>query len=380
MRSVLSLVFIGVLGALIGSFGNVVIYRLPRQESIVFPGSHCPHCGHQLSALELIPIISWLALRGRCRNCRQGISPRYPLIEALMAAGFVLIIWRWPLELYSFTALPLLVIYAMLVMMSGIDIDQQILPDSLTLPAIALALAGSLLYAPDSGLPRLNEAIFAAALGAGIIVLINRLGGLILRRFSDTKERLWPIGMDQVNIAALGGVLGGWRWGLGLALASLIANLATRRTLHISEPALYGLWFVGLIFGSTGLWLSPLTALNGTLLAAGVVAIVGAAFWWLRDLGKKIEVAESDEADEEPIAMGFGDVKLAAILGAVLGWQNLLVALLLSFIFGALGGLILRAFGGGRQVPFGPYLTLGGLVALFYGTSLLSWYLGLLGL
>jgi leader peptidase (prepilin peptidase) / N-methyltransferase len=77
--------------------------------------------------------------------------------------------------------------------------------------------------------------------------------------------------------------------------------------------------------------------------------------------------------------MGFGDVKLAAVLGAVLGVQNLLVALLLAFILGALGGLVGRALGGGRVVPFGPYLVLGGLVALFYGTPLLGWYLGLLG-
>jgi leader peptidase (prepilin peptidase)/N-methyltransferase len=78
--------------------------------------------------------------------------------------------------------------------------------------------------------------------------------------------------------------------------------------------------------------------------------------------------------------MGFGDVKLAAVLGVMLGWQSLAVALLLAFVFGAVGGLVAKALGGSRQVPFGPYLVLGGLVALFYGPALVAWYLGTLGL
>ncbi len=109
-------VFAGVLGALIGSFGNVVIWRLPRGESIVFPGSHCPKCDRPLGALDLVPIVSYLALGGRCRGCKARISPRYPLIEALMAALFVVITLRWsPLD-YGAAALPLLVVVAMLVM------------------------------------------------------------------------------------------------------------------------------------------------------------------------------------------------------------------------------------------------------------------------
>lgn len=376
MPPVLTVLF-GLFGALIGSFANVVIYRLPKGQSIAFPRSHCPHCRHPLSVRDLIPIASWLLLRGRCRYCQAAISPRYPLIEALMAAGFVVLVLRWPIEVYGATVLPLLALFAMLVMMAAIDIDKQILPDSLTLPGTALAIVGTLLYAPGSGLPTLEAALFGAGLGAGAIVLINRLGALVLRRWADTKERLWPIGMDQVNLAALGGALGGWAGGLGLAFAGVVANAVTGRTLRLPEGALYGLWLAALAL-MTALG-RPLQALSGSLVAAGAAAMLGALYWWLRDWGKPPAVEPEAEATE-PIAMGFGDVKLAGLLGGMLGWENLLVALFFAFVLGAAGGLVGRALGGERQIPFGPYLALGGLLALLFGPSLLGWYLGLLGL
>ncbi len=353
----------------------MVIYRLPRQESIVFPGSRCPRCQHRLGVADLIPILSWLLLRGRCRYCRAAISARYPLIEALMASSFVLLALRWPLASYGATVLPLLALFVMLVILAAIDIDQQLLPDSLTLPGTALAVLGTLLYTPGSGLPNLSQGVFGASLGAGLIALINRLGGLALRRFGDTKERLGPIGMDQVNLAALAGTVGGWPWGLGLALAGTLANALTGRLLRLPEGPLYLLWLLALAL-MIGLG-RPLEALSGSLAAAGAVAVLGATYWWLRDWGQP---PAPEPADEEPIAMGFGDVKLAALLGAMLGWQNLLLALFLSFVLGAIGGLLGRALGGGRQIPFGPYLALGGLIALFFGSSLINWYLGLLGL
>jgi leader peptidase (prepilin peptidase)/N-methyltransferase len=370
----------GLLGALIGSFANVVVWRMPRGESIVFPGSHCPRCNHRLGALDLVPILSWLALRGRCRYCRAAIPFRYPLVEVVMALGFAGLAWRFPLELYGLTALPLLALYALLVIASAIDLDHHILPDSLTLPALAFALGATFVYEPASGLPTFAGALFGGALGAGLIVLVNRLGGLVLRRFADTQERLWPVGMDQVNLAALGGALYGWGLGLGLAGLSLLASLATRKPLRLSEAAVYALWLGALMLAALGLTVDVLTALGGSLVAAGGVAVLGAAYWWLRDLktGEKPD-ADIAEEDDEPVAMGFGDVKLAAVLGAMLGWQSLLVALLLSFVLGAVGGVTATALGGGRQVPFGPYLALGGVLALLYGPALIRWYAGLLG-
>ena len=370
----------GVLGALVGSFGNVVIHRLPRGESIVFPGSHCPSCNRRLGPLELVPILSFLALRGRCRGCGAAIGWRYPIVEAVMAGLFLALTLRWPPLFYGATVLPLAVVLAMLLMAALIDLDHFILPDALTLPALALAVAGSLLYTPGTVLPTPSEALGGAAAGAGVLLLINRLGALVLRRFADTRERLWPISLDQANLAALGGALGGWQVGLALGALSLLANLVSRRSLRLPEGPLYGLWLVGLVLSTTTFTVPPTVALGGSVLAAGAWALAGAFFWWLRDaLSEDAEQAGAEEEDDEPVAMGFGDVKLAAVLGALLGWQAFLVGLLLAVTLGAVGGIVARLAGGDRVIPFGPALLLGGVLALFVGHDILSWYLGLLG-
>ncbi|MEM6431268.1 MAG: prepilin peptidase [Deinococcota bacterium] len=433
-----SLILAGVLGALVGSFANVVIFRVPAGRSVVFPGSSCPNCGYRLQPWDLVPIFSWLALGRRCRKCRTPISARYPIIEGIMALGFVLLAWRFPPLLFNATVLPLLALYAMLLMMSMIDIDHYLLPDSLTLPATVVGIFGALLYSPFSNLPNLGEAVFGAAFAAGCITLINRVGSLALRRFQDTAERLFPVGMDQVNIAALAGALAGVWVGLALALASVILNVVTKRVWRIPEPILYGLWGLSLIILPWHPFISVQTGLLGSAAAAGAAAVLGALYWWLMELTGRVEAVSDastsseanadgisikiDEAgsgdtitkatptsvdqltsagqdakdapssadssggsslnvtaDDEPIAMGFGDVKLAAVLGTFLGWQLVLVALFLSFIVGAVGGIISRLLSGAKIIPFGPYLALSGLLALFIGRPLMAWYLGLLG-
>ncbi len=372
-------VLVGVLGALVGSFGNVVVHRLPRGESIVFPRSHCPACQHQLGPLELVPIVSFVALRGRCRACGAAISWRYPLLEAAMAALFVALTLHWSPVVDGASLVPLLVVLAMLVIAAVIDLDRFILPDVLTLPALALALVGSLLYQPGSGLPTPAEALAGAGVGAGVLLLINRLGALVLRRFADTRERLWPVSLDQANLAALGGALGGWQIGLAVGAASVVLNLLTRRTLRLPEGPLYGLWAVALVLTTTSFTVPIDVALGGSVLAAGGWALAGAVFWWIHDAVRGAPDAAEEEDDDEPVAMGFGDVKLAAVLGALLGWQAFLVALLLSVTVGAVAGIVARLAGGDRVVPFGPALVVGGVLALFLGHPILTWYLGLLG-
>lgn len=373
-----------VIGSLIGSFGNVVIWRVPRGESIAFPGSHCPSCGHRLGPLELVPVLSWLALRGRCRHCGARISPRYPLVEALMAALFAVVALRWPPVTHGLAFLPLWVVLAMLVMAALIDVDHYILPDALTLPATALGVLGAFLTAGAPDLPRPVAAVAGALAGAGVLVLINRVGALVLRRFADTDERLHPVSLDQVNVAALVGALAGVWWGVAAGGVSVLLNLVTRRTLRLPEPLAYGLWAVALILSTTSFTVPTVTAVAGSVLAAGAWSLIGAAYWWLHDLVRPAAAAEARAEEEaratpEPVAMGFGDVKLAAAIGAILGWEKLLVAVLFAVFLGAAFGVVGRLAGGSRVIPFGPYLLVGGVAALFVGDAVLAWYFGMLG-
>lgn len=357
-------------GLVVGSFANVVIYRLPAGKSIVFPGSACPKCGHQLSPLELIPVFSWLFLRGRCKSCQAPISARYPAIELLMGVGYALLAWRFPFAQYGVLLIFLLVLYSMLLIVSMIDIDTQLLPDVIVFPALGLALLMSV-FGAGGDLPNLSQALWGAGVGAGVLVLLNRLGALVMRRFGDTSERLWPIGMDQVNIAALFGTFG-WPYGLLAAFASLLANLLSKKSWRLPEGIMYLLWLFALILG-TLLLPRPESAILGSLSASGAVALLGGLYWWLYELRHPEEAPPQD--DDEPVALGFGDVKLMGVLGAMVGLGGSLVALLFAFVLGAVGGVIGKFMGKGRVVPFGPYLVLGGLIALFVGKALIQWYL-----
>jgi len=400
-----TVLFAALLGSIIGSFANVVVYRLPRGESVAFPGSRCPTCGRQLGVLDLVPVVSYLALRGRCHTCKARISPRYPLVELVMAALFVALVLRFPPLDHGGAVLPLLAVTAMLVMAALIDIEHFILPDVLTLPALAIALAGSFLWRGVDGLPAPAAALGGALVGAGVLVLINRLGALVLRRFADTAERLWPVSLDQVNLAAVVGALAGLVPGLVAGALSIVVNLVTRKTVRVPEPLAYGLWALALVLTTTTFTVGTFDAVAGSVMAAGALAMVGAVYWWVHDLvsaettvTRAASGAESATSptltaakpaagatstavagEDEPVAMGFGDVKLAAVLGAFLGWELLLVGIFLAVTLGAVGGIIGRIGGGKRMIPFGPYLLLGALGALFFGSAIIDWYLGLLG-
>jgi len=253
------------LGAIVGSFLNVVIYRYPREESIVFPGSHCPSCGSPIRWFDNIPILSFLLLRARCRNCREPISWRYLLIELANAlfylavflntgatAGFILIA--------STISLTITLIF--------IDADIQILPDVIDLPGIAIGIA----------------------------------------------------------IGALG---------LGALYTTLILST------------------------------SFVDALLGALFGAAVLVVIIGAYWLVRR-------AEG---------MGQGDIKMLAMIGAVLGWRSIPGVLLLASISGAVIGvpLALRS-GRGMQLalPFGVFLGFSFLAVLFFGPTLSAWYLSLM--
>jgi leader peptidase (prepilin peptidase) / N-methyltransferase len=156
--------FAGVLGATIGSFLNVVAYRLPRRESLVRPASRCPGCGTAIKAYDNVPVLGWLWLRGRCRSCRTAISPRYPIVEATTAALAVAVV----LTKHSAVDVALaLVLVGVLVPIALIDFDHRIIPNKLTLPAAIAAVAiGAALDL--RGVP---EQLIAGAAAAGFLLV-----------------------------------------------------------------------------------------------------------------------------------------------------------------------------------------------------------------
>ncbi len=202
---------LGLLGLLIGSFLNVIIYRVPRGESIVSPGSHCPACGHTLRAWELIPVISFLIQKGQCLNCRARISWRYPAVELLTGMLFFFTATlSLRTETHPFRLLLNLVFIAVLIALSFIDLDTFRLPDVLTLPLLGIGLLGAFLI---PGNPSGWESVLSA-LGAG-----GLFWGI---------ARVYPQGMglgDVKLVAALGVFLGFPSIFLAVFIGSLVGAL-----------------------------------------------------------------------------------------------------------------------------------------------------------
>ena len=158
----MSYVIVAGLGALIGSFLNVCIHRLPRCESIVWPGSHCPSCGTSIEYYDNIPLFSYLWLLGRCRTCRNSISMRYPVVEAANAAGYVMILatfgLTWITVLYS-------ALFSALLVVTGTDLSHRIIPNVVTVPGIVIGLLGAATVLPVG----LVNALLGMAIGGGIL-------------------------------------------------------------------------------------------------------------------------------------------------------------------------------------------------------------------
>lgn len=197
-----SIALLAVLGAAVGSFLNVVAYRLPLRQSIVRPRSRCPECAKQIAGYDNVPILSWLMLRGRCRNCGAAIPVRYPLIEALTACLFVAV----ALKADSFGELwPGLVFVSVLVLVAAIDIEHRIVPNRILAPAALTALLLWLLADPE----RMLENLLAGAAAGGFLLVaaLAYPGGM---------------GMGDVKLAAVMGFF----LGRAVAPAMLIGFLA----------------------------------------------------------------------------------------------------------------------------------------------------------
>ena len=238
-----------IFGLLIGSFLNVCIYRLPQNQSIVTPPSHCTTCSTRLKPWDLIPVISYLLSKGRCRYCGSAFSPRYAIVELLTAFLFA-----WCFQIFGPTPelIKALILTSFFIVITFIDYDHQLILDK-----VLLWLSGT-----------------------GVVI------------------NLW-----------LGSV-------------------------------------------------TPLDMLIAGLIGGGLLLIIA-----LVSRG----------------GMGGGDIKFAAALGLCFGWQYLLLTLLLSFIIGGIGGVLLlvcKIKGRKDFIPFGPFIALGALVSLLYGNHIINWYIG----
>ena len=379
----LSLVFSFLLGSLIGSFTNVLIHRIPRGENIAFPPSKCPKCGHRLGVLDLFPVFSWVFLGGKCRYCKEPISWRYPVVELISGLGYLAIAWKFPFLDAPLVTLALWFLFTMLLAGSAIDLETKILPDEFTLPAVGVGLVVAF-FAGSSNFPNFQQALEGALIGAGVLALIAGYGAWILRKFAEVKYPTPPLDYQTVHLGGLvgawAGVLGGFWWAIGASLAAMALhaaiNLISRRYMRVPDALTLGGLVVSLILPAAIPGVGFLALVTGALLGAGAVAIVAGIAWvFLPDPWKDIP-----EEDLDPVAMGFGDVKLLAAIGAFLGWQGVVFGLGAAIALGAVIGVIGRLLGGGREIPFGPYIAVGALLALFTGSAPLLAYLRQFGL
>ncbi|HEO72702.1 MAG TPA: prepilin peptidase, partial [Candidatus Hydrogenedentes bacterium] len=203
LHTFVSVVFF-VLGTMIGSFLNVCIYRLPRNESIVRPRSRCPKCESGIAWYDNVPIVSWLLLGAKCRHCGQPISWMYPLVEAVAGVLFLLVFWRFGFTL----AAPIyMVLAAGLVLVTFVDLTDWTIPDEVTLPGIPLGLAVGVLgmFCPNCGLVVRDvfDSLLGVALGGGSLYLLDKVCLLLLGKRG--------MGFGDVKLLAMLGAFLGWK-------------------------------------------------------------------------------------------------------------------------------------------------------------------------
>jgi len=168
-------VLIFILGLIIGSFSNVCIYRIPRNKSIIYPASHCPKCRSKIKPVDNIPLLSYILLKGRCRNCKSKISIQYPVVELLTGLIYLIIYLIYDLSIQS---LIYIILSSALVIVAFIDLNEQIVPDVISLPGI---VAGFILSFFVPYISFVNSAL-GVFVGGGIILIIGVAGSVIFKK------------------------------------------------------------------------------------------------------------------------------------------------------------------------------------------------------
>ncbi|MEM7385519.1 MAG: prepilin peptidase [Verrucomicrobiota bacterium] len=345
------------LGATIGSFLNVCIYRMPRDLSVNQPRrSFCPNCKKGIAWYLNIPVLSWLFLRGKCSNCSEPISARYPLIEALTAVLF-LVIW---LTFPPFVAIAYWFLISLFIVATFIDFEHYIIPDEITIGGAILGIIASglvpALMKVDNAFHSLGLSIFGAFVGFGLLYAVILLGKVAFGRSRVTFEEPEPWTIDQPNededpILTVGEDKVSW---------GEIFYRPKMDRLRISGPAF---------------------ALDGRSFEGKDLTIywdrchIDGEDYPLEEIKKISGKAESIVIPRE--AMGEGDAKYMACVGAFLGWQAVPFTLFAGSITGSLAWIIGRLIGKAdlsKKIPFGPYLTVGAIIWMFWGPDLVQWY------
>jgi leader peptidase (prepilin peptidase)/N-methyltransferase len=269
------LVLAGVLGLLVGSFLNVVIHRLPRGESVVSPGSHCPRCNRGIRWYENVPLLSWILLGGRCRGCRARISLRYPAVEALTGALFAAVVARHGLDLvtpawWAFVSL--------LVAAAAIDLDHQIIPDELSLGGLAAGLVLLPVLRAASGWAytgALLQAALGALVGGGLLWLV----GFLHARLAAARGRRFPHWPGEDGAYPRPASADYWTWfpGLGFGDVKLLAMIGAFVGPAAVIEVILAASLVGLVFGlawaaATRSWSAPFGF--GPAIAAGALLVL----------------------------------------------------------------------------------------------------------
>ena len=347
--------FSAALGAITGSFLNACIHRMPRGIRLGNPKrSFCPACNKLIPWYENLPILSWVLLRGRCSGCGARISGRYVLVEILTAACFLALWLRYGLPL----APVYWIFFALLIAATFIDIEHFIIPDEITLggtlAGVVFALAVPALHGTASHWLSGLMALAGAVLGAGLLWLVVEGGKLAFGRkkhvFESAQSFQWTRDGDRADLV-VGGEVHRWEEIFSRESDELVLNSSGPVVCDGVERAADSLRFHydRVEIGGETLDLDKLDTICGTL----------------------------DSVIIPREAMGFGDVKFLACIGAFLGWQAVFFTICVSSIVGCVAGVagLLLSRGRARTVlPFGPYLALGGMLWLFGGRELTDWY------
>jgi leader peptidase (prepilin peptidase)/N-methyltransferase len=339
-----SLVFFS-FGGIVGSFLNVCIYRMPLDLSVVSPPSHCPHCKYAIPFYLNIPLVTWLSLRGRCKNCGAPISPRYFAVELLTGVAF-LACWL----VFGHQSPGLALVYALflagLIVATFIDFEHFIIPDEITLGGAVAGFALSLflpqLHGAHTAGTGLVRSVGGIAAGAGIVYAVLRLGKLLFGRqkmklpaetkivFSETAVCLPDQEIPYEEIF--------YRKSDTIVLQARTVELVDRSYADVTVR------------------LSP------SVLQIGGEKIAPESVLHLEAVCSEIVVPRE--------AMGLGDVKFMAAIGAFTGWQGAVFSLMASSVIGSAVGVILillRKRAWSSRLPYGPYIALAAVIWIFGG-------------